>query len=71
MTDYTYQSVYFAYLLFVVFAAGAVYFFVRSVKDGYLGPNSEEPKYRMLEDDPELDPNQPTGAARHGGRNGN
>ena len=55
MTDSTYQSVFFAYLLFGVFAAGAVYFFVRSVKDGYLGPNSEEPKYRMLEDDPLFD----------------
>ncbi len=63
MTDYTYQSVLFAYLLFAVLAAGAVYFFIRSVKDGYLGPNSEEPKYRMLEDDPELDTHQPTGAS--------
>jgi hypothetical protein len=62
MTDYTYQSVFFAYLLFAVLAACAVYFFIRSVKDGYLGSNSEEPKYRMLEDDPELDPQQPTGA---------
>ncbi len=62
MTDYTYQSVYFAYLLFAVLAAGAVFFFVRSVKDGYLGPNSEEPKYRMLEDDPQNDAQQPTGA---------
>ena len=62
MTDYTWQSVYFSYLLFAVLAVGAVYFFVRSLKDGYLGRNSEEPKYRMLEDDPELDPNQPTGA---------
>ena len=51
MNDYTYQSVYFAYLLFAVLAGGAVYFFVRSIKDGYLGPKSEEPNYRMLEDD--------------------
>ncbi len=63
MIDYTYQSVYFAYLLFAVFAAGAVYFFVRSVKDGYLGPNSEEPKYRMLQDDEQSDQQQPTGAS--------
>lgn len=63
MIDYTYQSVYFAYLLFAVFAAGAVYFFVRSVKDGYLGPNSEEPKYRMLQDDEQSDQKQPTGAS--------
>ncbi len=62
MKDYTYQSVYFAYLLFVLFASGAVYFFIRSIKSGYLGPNSEEPKYRMLKDDPQGDVKQPTGA---------
>jgi hypothetical protein len=62
MKDYTYQSAYFAYLLFVLFASGAVYFFIRSSKDGYLGPNSEEPKCRMLKDDPQDDVNQPTGA---------
>jgi hypothetical protein len=62
MTDYTWQSVLFSYLLFALLAAGAVFFFFRSVKDGYLGPNSEGPKYRMLEDDPELDAQQPTGA---------
>jgi hypothetical protein len=62
MTDYTYQSVYFAYLLFALVAGGAVFFFVRSLKDGYLGPNSEEPKYRMLEDDPLDQQVQPTGA---------
>jgi hypothetical protein len=62
MKDYTWQSVYFAYLLFVLFASGAVYFFIRTVKSGYLGPNSEEPKYRMLKDDPDDDVIQPTGA---------
>lgn len=62
MTDYTYPSVYFAYLLFVVLAGGALYFFIRTIKDGYLGPNSEEPKYRMLEDDPRDDETQPSGA---------
>jgi hypothetical protein len=43
--------VFFSYFVFVMFAGGAVFFFVRSLKDGYLGPNSEEPKYRMLQDD--------------------
>jgi len=62
MNDPTYQSVYFAYLLFAVLAAGAVYFFVRSIKDGYLGPNSEEPKYRMLEDDAQDHEHQTIGA---------
>ena len=37
MNDYTWQSVYFAYLLFALFAGGAVYFFIRSIKSGYLG----------------------------------
>jgi len=52
MTDSTYPSVYFAYLLFALLAGGAIFFFVRSLKDGYLGRNSEEPKYRMFDDDP-------------------
>jgi hypothetical protein len=51
MSDYSYPSVFFSYFVFVLFAGGAVFFFIRSLKDGYLGPNSEEPKYRMLEDD--------------------
>jgi len=62
MNDPTWQSVYFAYLLFAIFAGGAVYFFIRTIKDGYLGPNSEEPKYRMMKDYPDDDLNQPTGA---------
>lgn len=51
MTDYTYPSVYFSYFLFALLAGGAGYFFYRSTKDGYWGSDSEEPKYRMLEDD--------------------
>ena len=51
MNDYTYPSVYFAYFLFALLVIGAVYFFVRSIKKGYWGENSEEPKYRMLRDD--------------------
>ena len=62
MTYFTYPSVYFSYFLFVLLAGGAVFFFVRSLKDGYLGPNSEEPKYRMLKDDPDDVETQPTGA---------
>jgi hypothetical protein len=55
MTDYTYPSIFFSYFLFVLLAGGAAYFFIRSLKDGYLGHNSEEPKYRMLRDDDEQD----------------
>jgi hypothetical protein len=50
MADYTYQSVYFAYFLFFLVTGGALFFFLRSLKDGYLGKDSEEPKYRMLKD---------------------
>ena len=49
--DYTYPSVFFAYLLFILVSAGSVYFFLRSRKDGYWGDSSEEPKYRMMQDD--------------------
>ncbi len=52
MADQTYPSVYFAYLLFALMAGGAVFFFLRSLKDGYLGKSSEDPKYRMLEAEP-------------------
>lgn len=51
MNDYTYPSVYFAYFFFLIVACGAVYFFLRSRRDGYWGKDSEEVKYRMLEDD--------------------
>ena len=50
MTDYTYPSVFFSYFLFALLAGGALFFFLRSLKDGYLGHDSEEPKYRMLKD---------------------
>ncbi len=50
MADYTYPSVFFANFLFLLLLAGALFFFVRSFKDGYWGHRSEEPKYRMLND---------------------
>ncbi|MEQ1604181.1 MAG: hypothetical protein ABL999_04865 [Pyrinomonadaceae bacterium] len=51
MNDYTYPSVYFAYFFFLIVACGAVYFFLRSRRDGYWGKESEDVKYRMLIDD--------------------
>lgn len=51
MTDYTYPSVFFAYFLFLLLFGGACFFFVRSLKHGYLSRNSEEAKYRMLDDE--------------------
>jgi hypothetical protein len=32
-------------------ASGALYFFFRTRNDGYWGENSEDAKYRMLEDE--------------------
>jgi len=49
--DYTYPSVYFAYLFFALSLAVAVFFCVRSVRDGYWGKHGEDIKMRMLEDD--------------------
>lgn len=66
MNDYTYPTIYFSYFLFALLAGGAVYFFVRSIKDGYMGPNSEEPKYRMLRDDCDNDVNEPAGGKAPG-----
>ena len=66
MTDYTYPTIYFSYFLFALLAGGAGYFFIRSIKDGYLGHNSEEPKYRMLHDDWENDENKPAGGKTPG-----
>lgn len=54
MNDYTYPSVYFAYLFFALMFLLAVYFFIKTLKDGYWGEHSEDVKYRMFDaDDPE------------------
>jgi hypothetical protein len=55
MTDYTWPSVYFAYLFFGMCVAFAVYFFARSWRDGYWGREAEEIKHRMFEDRPLAD----------------
>lgn len=62
MSDTTYPSVFFSYFLFLLLGGGAVFFFIRSLKDGYLGPHSEEPKYRMLRDDDRQEPGEREGA---------
>jgi len=49
--DYTWPSVYFAYLFFLLLLALAGYFFLHSFRDGYWGKDSEESKYRMLKDE--------------------
>ena len=48
MHDYVYPSIFLAYLMFFLFVAGAIFFLIRSRKDGYSGSQSEDPKYQML-----------------------
>jgi hypothetical protein len=50
MNDYTWPSVYFAYLFFALSAGLTVFFFVRSWKDGYWSKEGEEIKYRVFEE---------------------
>jgi len=50
MSDYTWPSVYFAYLFFSLSLALAVFFFLRSRKDGYWSKESEDIKYRVFEE---------------------
>ena len=51
MSDYVYPSIFFSYSLFFMFVIGAVFFLVRSIKHGYWSKDSEQAKYRMLEDE--------------------
>lgn len=53
--DYVYPSIYFAYFLFFILMVVALYFLIRSSKDGYWGKDSEAAKYRMLRDDDQPD----------------
>jgi hypothetical protein len=50
MNDYTWPSIYFAYLFFGLSVAVALYFFARSFRDGYWGAQAEEIKHRMFDD---------------------
>jgi hypothetical protein len=50
-SDYVYPSVFLAYLLFFLCFAGAIFFFFRSVRDGYWGKHSEDVKYLMMTED--------------------
>ena len=49
--DYMYPSVFFAYFLFFLLTALTLFFLIRSRKHGYFGRDSEEAKYRMMQDD--------------------
>jgi hypothetical protein len=50
MNDYTYPSVYFAYLFFTISLGLALFFFFRSFRDGYFGEHSEDVKYQAFQD---------------------
>jgi hypothetical protein len=50
MNDYTWPSVYFSYFFFAISLGLALFFFVRSWKDGYWGKDGEGVKYRVFED---------------------
>jgi len=49
--DYVYPSIFFSYFLFFLFLVGGIFFFVRSVRDGYWGKHGEDVKYQMMQDD--------------------
>ncbi len=51
MPDYVYPSIFLAYFMFFLFLAGGIFFFVRSLRDGYWGEHGEDVKYRMLNDE--------------------
>lgn len=51
MQDYVYPSIFLSYFLFFLFLAGGIFFFIRSLRDGYWGPRGEDPKYQMLKDE--------------------
>jgi hypothetical protein len=51
MIDYTYPSVYFAYLFFTLSVLLCLFFLVRSWKDGYWGKDGEEVKYQIFDEE--------------------
>ena len=51
--DYVYPQHLSPYFLFFLFLVGGIFFFVRSLRDGYWGEHSEDLKYRMLDDEEE------------------
>jgi protein-S-isoprenylcysteine O-methyltransferase Ste14 len=50
--DYMYPSVFLAYFLFAVLTLLTLYWLIRTWRAGFWG-SSEEPKYRMMQDDDE------------------
>ena len=51
MNDYTWPSVYFAYFFFAICFGVAVFFFIRSWKDGYWNKRGEDVKYQVFDEE--------------------
>jgi len=49
--DYVYPSIFLSYFLFFLFLADGIFFFVRSLRDGYWGKHGEDVKYIVMQDD--------------------
>ena len=49
--DYTYPSIYFAYLFFALMLGLALFVFVKSMSHGYWGKDGEEIKHQVFADD--------------------
>jgi hypothetical protein len=49
--DYTWPSVYFAYLFFALMFGLFVFLFARSIRDGYFSKSGEDVKYHMFEEE--------------------
>jgi hypothetical protein len=50
MVDYTYPSIYFAYIFFALMFFLAVYLCIKTARDGYWGKHGEDVKYDVLDD---------------------
>jgi len=50
MNDYTWPSIFFSYSFFAICLVVAIFFCVRSVRDGYWKKSGEDVKYQIFED---------------------
>jgi hypothetical protein len=66
--DYVYPSVFLSYLLFFLFLAGGIFFFVRSLRDGYWGKHGEDVKYIVMNDDESTEPASELNQGEHHAR---
>jgi hypothetical protein len=64
MNDYTWPSIYFSYFFFALCLALALFFFIRSFRDGYWGERAEEAKWRVFEDERAFEDDNPDAETR-------